>query len=382
MSAIQDSGSGPEGTGAVVRDARHILWMLTLVVLLAIGGTVQASFRLFDDFEDEIPGPIGGQDDWMSAGGDNRVVLDPANAGNQVLYVPSESSILRKSLLVEDVGVPNGTVRMMFMRIRVSNKQTFSVGLSGMSYPREFSDFATEIGMANSSQNLDLRAWDEGDGNYEVLAQLTPDHWYNMWVLVNAFQNDFQIWLNDVPGAGAAASDKLSAPDGDETFDFRTGRNSDLFSFFIKTAGGGSGTNFGPVYFDDIHIELVNSLNLTNPTAPGTTAEVLGLTVDEDKETLTWDPLVWATGYDVVKGDLVVLRDAAGEFATSVISCLEDGGENTSAQDGEWPVEGYGFFYLVRGIAASEEPGTYDSGGTGQTESRDEGIEVSSAACP
>jgi hypothetical protein len=236
--------------------------------------------------------------------------------------------------------------------------------------------------MANSSQNLDLRAWDEGDGNYEVLTQLAPDRWYNMWVLVDAFLDEYQIWLNDVPGASAAAGDKLSAPDGDESFDFRSGWNSNLFTFFVKTAGGGSGTNFGPVYFDDIHLELTNSLNLTNPTAPGTTAEVLGLRVNEDKETLIWDPLVWATGYDVVKGDLVVLRDAAGEFATSMISCLEDGGEDTSAQDGDLPVEGYGFFYLVRGVAASEEPGTYDSGGTGQTEPRDPGIAASSAACP
>jgi hypothetical protein len=349
---------------------------------LAVTVAAEASFRPFDDFEDEALGPIDDQDGWISVGGDNRVVTDPADAGNQVLYVPSESSILRKSLLDESVGVPNGTVRMMFMRIRVSNKQTFSIGLSGLTYPSEFSDFAPEIGMANSSQNLDLRAWDDDGGNYEILTQLAPDQWYNMWVLVDALLDEYRIWFNDVPGASADADDRLVATDGDDTFDFRSGRNSDLFTFFVKTAGGGSGVNFGPVYLDDVYLELENRLNLANPTAPGTTAEVLGLDFGDDKETLTWDPLVWAAGYDVVKGDLDILRVSAGEYATSVISCLEDDTADVSARDEQLPVEGYGFFYLVRGVDATGDPGTYDSLGPAQTSSRDPGVAAAAAACP
>lgn len=240
-----------------------------ILALLLTPVTSQASFRLFDDFEDEAVAPIDEQDGWISWGGDNRVVVDPANPDNQVLYVPSSSSVVRKSLLDDNLGIPDGTVRMLFMRLRVSNKQTFSVGLSGLSSPSEFSDFAPEIGMANSSQNLDLRVWDNEEGNYEVLTQLEADQWYNMWVLVDTLNNHCRIWMNNVPGASAVAADQLRAPDGDETFTFRSGSQSSLRTFYIKTAGGSSGTNFGPVYFDTIYLENSSAVSLWNPTACG-----------------------------------------------------------------------------------------------------------------
>lgn len=237
-----------------------------MVLLFIATGMSQASFRLFDDLQDEDIGPVGGQDGWVSWGGENQVVPDPTDPGNQVLYVPSASSVVRKSLLEGNLVIPDGTARMMFMRLRVGHKQTFSVGVSGLSTPAEFSDFATEIGMANSSHNLDLRVWDGDEGNYEVLTRLNSDMWYNLWVFVDTANNHYQIWLNDAPGQPATDADKLTAPDGDETFSFRSGSQSSLRTFYIKTAGGSSGTNFGPVYFDDVYIEDSDSLNLRNPT--------------------------------------------------------------------------------------------------------------------
>jgi len=296
---------------------RSLILMGVFVMASCVCG---ADFRCFDDFEDDIMGLIGGQDGWLSSGGDNRIVEDPENPGSLSLYVPSESSILRKSLLLENVGIPDAAVRMMFMRLRVSKKQTFSVGVSHLKYPSEFSDFAPEIGMANSAQNLDLRVWDDDGGNYETLTQLAPDRWYNMWVCIDAAQNNYQIWLNDVPGADADAADKLTAENTDDTFDFRSGQNSGLFTFYIKTAGGSSGTNFGPVYIDDIYFELSNTLNLSNPIGivppiPGD-ANVDGCVnlVDFDMMAAHWGsgptpPAVWADGnfdYDdaVNLGDL------------------------------------------------------------------------------
>lgn len=231
-----------------------------------MGAEVRADYRLFDDFQDKLLGPVGGQDGWMSGSVNIAVVADPDNPDNQCLYVPSESSILRKSLGLEYVGVLNGTTRMLFMRLRVSRKQTFSVGLSHLTWPSEFSDFALEIGMANSAQNLDLRVWDDDGSNYKVLTQLAADRWYNVWVRVDAAQNSYEIWLNDVPGADADPADKLAGDDSDEVFDFRSGKNSDLKTFYIKTAGGASGVNLGPVYLDDICLELSHALNLSNPT--------------------------------------------------------------------------------------------------------------------
>ena len=247
------------------RSATLCLKIALVLVLITVTGTARGEYWLFDDLSDELLGPVGGQDGWTSSGGDNAVALDPADPLNQCLYVPSESSVLRKALAVEGLSCPDNTSRMLFFRIRMANKQTFSVGLSPNTNPHEYSDFATELGMANSAPNLDLRVWDDDGGNYETLYQLDADTWYNVWIHVDTVGNLYEVWLNDVPGASASAADKLAAGDGDETFEFRSGDNSDLITFYIKTSGGASG--FGPTYFDDIYLEATSAINLSNPTS-------------------------------------------------------------------------------------------------------------------
>lgn len=244
---------------------RCMLWALPLWLITP--EAADAQFHLFDDFEDEVVGSIDNQDGWDSSGGDNQIVIDPNDLMNQVAYVPSSSSTLDKSLLDEDVGVPDGTVRMLFLRLRVANNQTLSFGLSPYSNPSEYSDFGPELGLSNSAPQLDLRAWDDDGDMYEDLRQLQPDRWYNVWVLVNTALNEYEVWVHDQPGAPATTADKLSADDGDETFLFRAGKNSGLWTFYIKTSGGSSGQNFGPVYLDDIYLEQSTTLNLSNPTA-------------------------------------------------------------------------------------------------------------------
>ena len=240
---------------------------MAFVILATVSiatGVALADFELFDDLSDEALGPIHGQDDWLSYGGGNAVVLDPADPLNQCLYVPSESSVLRKALSTEGLVFPDGTSRVLFFRLRVAERQTFSIGLSPYASPSEYSDFAPELGMASNTPNLDLRVWDDDGGNYETVRHLTADTWYNVWVRVDTLSNYYEVWLNDVPGGSATPADKLAALDGDETFDFRTGDNSALQTFYIKTSGGGSG--FGPTYFDDIYLETTANLSLCNPT--------------------------------------------------------------------------------------------------------------------
>ncbi|MCA9255424.1 MAG: hypothetical protein KDA33_07285 [Phycisphaerales bacterium] len=248
-------------------ESRRIFTVLALATFLP-WGAAHGAYRLFDNFEDKTPGPVGGQDGW-SAGAQNLVIEDPADPSNLTLFVPSTSSSVHKSLLTDDLSVANGSARMLFFRMRVAEKQTFSVGLSPLTNPVEYSDFAPEIGMANSAQNLDLRVWDDDGGMYENVTQLTANTWYNVWVWVDAASDTYQVWLHDRTGQDAKDGDKMSAPDGDETFDFRSGTSTNLISFYIRTSGGGSGTNFGPVYFDDIHLEVTDALNLS---LPGTVA--------------------------------------------------------------------------------------------------------------
>jgi hypothetical protein len=92
----------------------------------------------------------------------------------------------------------------------------------------------------------------------------------------------------------------------------------------------------------------------------------------------SWNPAPGASGYDVVKGDLALLRASGGLFSSSLVACLENGGGDTAAPDPETPPPGGGFYYLVAPVPG----GTYDSACPGQSGSRDAGIQASPAACP
>ncbi len=107
---------------------------------------------------------------------------------------------------------------------------------------------------------------------------------------------------------------------------------------------------------------------------------VTDLTLSMDGGLLTWSAASGAAGYDVVKGDLAGLVATGGDFTTSVLSCLENGGTDLQAMDPATPLFGGGFYYLVRSVGTCAQPGTYDD--AGQTVPRDAAIAASTQACP
>ncbi len=106
------------------------------------------------------------------------------------------------------------------------------------------------------------------------------------------------------------------------------------------------------------------------------------LDIASDAVTLSWDPQAGADAYDVVKGDLGLLRSTNGDFGSSILACLEDGGSDTGASDVTAPAPEAGFYYLVRAESVCAEPGTYDSSTPGQAAGRDASIAASPHACP
>ncbi len=92
---------------------------------------------------------------------------------------------------------------------------------------------------------------------------------------------------------------------------------------------------------------------------------------------LTWMPSP-GSGYDVVKGELATLRVSDGDFAASVVACLENDGPDTASSDPSLPPAGDGYFYLVRAAPS----GTYDGPCPDHAASRDPGILGSAFACP
>lgn len=100
-----------------------------------------------------------------------------------------------------------------------------------------------------------------------------------------------------------------------------------------------------------------------------------------DPTDLLWDSHQFATGYDVVRGDLALLRNSAGDFSQAIDTCLADDSVTTSVPHGSDPAPGQGFFYLAREILATG-PASYDEGGRGQVGTRDAEIDAAAQSCP
>lgn len=93
---------------------------------------------------------------------------------------------------------------------------------------------------------------------------------------------------------------------------------------------------------------------------------------------LVWSVAPAAGAYDVVGGELGVLRASGGDYTGATTDCLGAGLAAPALAHEVDPEPGQGLWFLVRGIP---EPG-YDSGGAGQVASRDAAIAESPHGCP
>ncbi|HKQ59881.1 MAG TPA: DUF6345 domain-containing protein [Candidatus Polarisedimenticolaceae bacterium] len=100
-----------------------------------------------------------------------------------------------------------------------------------------------------------------------------------------------------------------------------------------------------------------------------------------ERTRLVWTATPLSSGYDVVRGDLGLLRSSGGDFSLATLQCLFNDGAATSLAYAPNPAPGQGWFFLVRQQSAGPFD-SYDSGGTGQIESRDAEIAASGHDCP
>jgi hypothetical protein len=113
-------------------------------------------------------------------------------------------------------------------------------------------------------------------------------------------------------------------------------------------------------------------------TAPPT----VGLKLAQAGE-ISWVPFPdsGAASYDLVKGDLVLLRSMSGDFTASLTTCVENDSGDAHATDSSVPLPGGAFYYLTRTTACGG-PGTYDQEGGQQQGARDSEIAASQVSCP
>ena len=79
---------------------------------------------------------------------------------------------------------------------------------------------------------------------------------------------------------------------------------------------------------------------------------------------LDWSAIAMATGYDLIRGSLRLLRSTHGDFSTAATGCLENDLTGTSRTDADTPDAGDGFWY--RSAPSSGGGATFDSGALSQ----------------
>lgn len=108
-------------------------------------------------------------------------------------------------------------------------------------------------------------------------------------------------------------------------------------------------------------------------------ADVMGLVVNGDE--IDWNGVYDAQAYDIVRGDLSVLRASGGDFTLATEACVANDWVWTTATLAAAPPAGKAWFIIGRPDFAGG-PGTYDEWGSSQVGSRDAGINASASACP
>ena len=121
---------------------------------------------------------------------------------------------------------------------------------------------------------------------------------------------------------------------------------------------------------------------IDNAVPPGATTPIEMFRGAEPFEaSLVWTAMPEAWGYDVVQGDLGILRSTGGDFSLATQTCLANDLSATVAPANDMPAAGGISFYLMRAENCGGA-GTYDSGMPGQAAPRDAGINAAPAACP
>jgi hypothetical protein len=95
---------------------------------------------------------------------------------------------------------------------------------------------------------------------------------------------------------------------------------------------------------------------------------------------LSWSAPVGSDWYDVVRGDLKLLRSTGGDFTVATAECA-DNTTTTSLLFAGNPAVGEGFWFLVRG-ANCKGAGEYDSFALSQVGDRDAEINAAATGCP
>jgi hypothetical protein len=139
--------------------------------------------------------------------------------------------------------------------------------------------------------------------------------------------------------------------------------------------GGGTPSFVGPFSDDDAVLYL---RPLVTGTTPPPRVTGLGFLARAD---LDWEDTTAAASYDLVHGDLGLLR-AQNSFTASVNGCIENNGADRRASHATLPAPGQAFWYLTRATRSNGIAGPYGMSEPRERPGRDAEIAASAGRCP
>jgi hypothetical protein len=119
----------------------------------------------------------------------------------------------------------------------------------------------------------------------------------------------------------------------------------------------------------------IDDIEITGVDAPPT----IELTVD--KELISWSSMAGATGYDLLRGDLALLRSSGGDFTQATTDCLVNDESGNSLPYSDDPDPGEAHWFLVRGDSGAQVR-TWESFFMSQVGLRDDEIAAAAINCP
>jgi|GEM_PF-2827575 len=181
---------------------------------------VSSDCSIIEKFDGLAAGPLSGGG-WtvqgigytaevVDGGGDHYLAaLDDDGAQNEGIF---------KSLLGASPGIPDGSTGTLFARVYLDSSTDdslwFGVGASGGGF-NQFEAYLT----FQSDGGVNVR---DGGANVATTTTLTPDTWYNVWIVVDNATNRYRVFLKSAD-ASATLADMLETAEGASSFGFRNG---------------------------------------------------------------------------------------------------------------------------------------------------------------
>jgi hypothetical protein len=246
-----------------------------LPLLFLSAGSSFGAFVLVDNFNNLTPGPLNGQNGWVSGSLWSVVASPTGGDGNAAAGLFSTSTTTGAYKLLSPVIDNANTAATLFFRLRREGAVNTSSGLSDDPTGSLFGSFEAQL----NSQSTDVFNVRDG-GAFDPLGagSFANSAWYNVWMVVNNSTDTYQLWL-DTGNFGNPSTALTHVPDpnggaGDFTFGFRNGGPAANPLNAVLFAIGSDANSNGTLYVDDIYVDVAGQ-NLTNPVPEPTVAALI-----------------------------------------------------------------------------------------------------------